>query len=924
MSSTEGDCVVCFKPVDVLSVGECDHPVCFECSTRMRVLCLQDECPICRHHLDKVVFTPDCQPFKSISASSFNHSLYDRSFKIGFVNETIKSAYLKLLEHSCRKCGKSTPPFESFDALKDHMRVKHDLFFCELCVTNLKIFTGERKYYTKAQLALHRRKGDPDDSSHKGHPLCQFCDTRFMDTDELYRHLRKHHLYCHLCDADGFDHYYGSYSCLRDHFRKEHYLCEEGECSELNLTAVFRSDIDLKAHKACEHGRGLSKQAARQARTLELQFTLTPRPRGPPPMNVRPERVEEEQIREAIREDYPRNGTTVSIDTGSKEQFPSLGVTPTGPVLTMRPQAMVVRQSSGALVKTEQNFPTLGGDSGGSGTPTVRVNITHQPSVSAGPSNAIIKSTAKPNVSIQLHNRPTSASQFKISEAPKQHKQITSRPKSELRSVDETKRFEEEFPSLSKRDKSLLMNDYSSTVSMNNSLAKKLGSAAPVRVVPIAPVAIVSQPKAPPPPTSNAFPALCPSKSSQSLSQPQWIVPVKAEKKERLKQLKVAPAPQIPSVSDLNNTQDFPSLVSNSRSKSKKGNKSETQRQVEDNSKKEKKKVLKITDDVKVNNTPENTRKTVPPDSMYEKKLKEALLGAESKRKSDPESTWVEWKGKKNHMNGKVEEQCVNFEKLKLNSNSAPSKKIIEPPVLDDFPALNAGKGIPGFRNAKNESILASNTNKVTLSENAKNKLSYSENLKIKNVINNKVNNNNDADNDKCKQSDFIGSPASVFHGSVPPCNGFTFTNSSGQSYNIPVHNYLEPPNFNQRNKALVVNFMKAMCSKESILEFKEVSRQFREGVYSAEAYYEHCRGSIKEEFEVLFPELLALLPDISKQRELHKIYSDITECNLEVCSTCGQILLPNDAESHVASHSLLTHFPALGAPVQATPVWRK
>lgn len=398
-------------------------------------------------------------------------------------------------------------------------------------------------------------------------------------------------------------------------------------------------------------------------------------------------------------------------------------------------------------------------------------------------------------------------------------------------------------------------------------------------------------------------------------------MPVKAEKKERPKQLKVAPAPQIPSVSDINNTQDFPSLVSNSRNKSKKNNKSETQRQVEDIFKKEKKKVLKINDDVKINNTPENTRKTVPPDSTYNKKLKETLL--ESKRKSDPESTWVEWKGKKNHVNGKVEEQCVNFEKLKLNTNSAPSKKIIEPPILEDFPALNAGKGIPGFRNNRSENILVGNTNKVMLSENAKNKLSYSENLKIKNVIDNKVN-NNDADNEKCKQSDFIGSPASVFHGSVPPCNGFTFTNSSGQNYNIPVHNYMEPPNFNQRNKALVVNFMKALCSKESILEFKEVSRQFREGVYSAEAYYEHCRSSIKEEFEVLFPELLALLPDISKQRELHKIYSDVSECNLEVCSICGQILIPDDASSHVASHSLLTHFPALGAPVQAAPVWRK
>lgn len=47
-------CVVCFKNVDLFSVGECDHPVCYECSTRMRVLCQQNECPICRQVLSKV------------------------------------------------------------------------------------------------------------------------------------------------------------------------------------------------------------------------------------------------------------------------------------------------------------------------------------------------------------------------------------------------------------------------------------------------------------------------------------------------------------------------------------------------------------------------------------------------------------------------------------------------------------------------------------------------------------------------------------------------------------------------------------------------------------------------------------------------------------------------------------------------------
>lgn len=55
-NSFESTCVVCFKQDNLYySIGECDHPVCYECSTRMRVLCRQNECPICRQDLSKVI-----------------------------------------------------------------------------------------------------------------------------------------------------------------------------------------------------------------------------------------------------------------------------------------------------------------------------------------------------------------------------------------------------------------------------------------------------------------------------------------------------------------------------------------------------------------------------------------------------------------------------------------------------------------------------------------------------------------------------------------------------------------------------------------------------------------------------------------------------------------------------------------------------
>ena len=53
-SNSEDACQVCMNKMEVFSVGECNHPVCHICSTRMRVLCQRNECAICRQDLPKV------------------------------------------------------------------------------------------------------------------------------------------------------------------------------------------------------------------------------------------------------------------------------------------------------------------------------------------------------------------------------------------------------------------------------------------------------------------------------------------------------------------------------------------------------------------------------------------------------------------------------------------------------------------------------------------------------------------------------------------------------------------------------------------------------------------------------------------------------------------------------------------------------
>ncbi len=71
---------------------------------------------------------------------------------------------------------------------------------------------------------------------------------------------------------------FSDYPVLRDHFKEAHYLCEEGDCYDAQFTNAFRSSIDYKAHVATDHSKNMRKHQQRQARTLEIDFNLAPRP----------------------------------------------------------------------------------------------------------------------------------------------------------------------------------------------------------------------------------------------------------------------------------------------------------------------------------------------------------------------------------------------------------------------------------------------------------------------------------------------------------------------------------------------------------------------------------------------------------------------------------------------------------------------
>lgn len=153
----------------------------------------------------------------------------------------------------------------------------HHKILCDLCTRNKKVFTHEHELLTVQELRKHEKFGDDnpgavDQSGFKGHPECGFCRERFYGDDELYSHCRDKHEKCHICDRrnNGREQqYYVNYDSLEQHFRKDHFLCADQDCLDKKFV-VFESEMDLKAHQLETHPNGLSKDARRDARRVDI------------------------------------------------------------------------------------------------------------------------------------------------------------------------------------------------------------------------------------------------------------------------------------------------------------------------------------------------------------------------------------------------------------------------------------------------------------------------------------------------------------------------------------------------------------------------------------------------------------------------------------------------------------------------------
>lgn len=175
---------------------------------------------------------------------------------------------------SCQKCASQSHVVRRYSI---QAGACSNIEFSELCTRGKMVFTHEHELFTAAELRKHERFGDDhpgaiDQSGFRGHPECGFCRKRFYGDDELYAHCRDQHERCHICDRRGEGRrpqYYVNYDALEEHFRKDHFLCLDRECLEKKFV-VFDSEIDLKAHQLEVHPNGLSKDARREARRIDM------------------------------------------------------------------------------------------------------------------------------------------------------------------------------------------------------------------------------------------------------------------------------------------------------------------------------------------------------------------------------------------------------------------------------------------------------------------------------------------------------------------------------------------------------------------------------------------------------------------------------------------------------------------------------
>ncbi|KAL5699258.1 RING-type E3 ubiquitin transferase [Ranunculus cassubicifolius] len=273
----DDSCAVCAETLEWVAYGECGHrDVCSTCVSRLRFICGDRRCCICKSESDIVYIT---KALGDYTTKITNFSVFRKARKEGkngnywyhqdtgaFFDDFDQYNTIKAMcKLSCSICEKTEERgFKTIDKLNSHFFHKHKKLICTLCLEGRKVFICEQRLYTRTELDQHIKVGnlevDGKESGFKGHPMCEFCRKSFYGENELYKHMTTQHYTCHICQRQNPGQYehYKNYDDLEMHFRSLHFLCEHEACLAKKFV-VFTSESDLKKHSVSEHGGSMSR-----------------------------------------------------------------------------------------------------------------------------------------------------------------------------------------------------------------------------------------------------------------------------------------------------------------------------------------------------------------------------------------------------------------------------------------------------------------------------------------------------------------------------------------------------------------------------------------------------------------------------------------------------------------------------------------
>ena len=290
-------CVICAEPLQFVAYGPCGHrDACVECVARLRFVMDDARCVICQQQCPRVFATRAMGDYtETIGAAGFatlpdrvraRELWHDKKLDMFFDDQATCRKIKDLRGLQCAACvsvaggdAEGVEQHHSLKQLKAHLRERHQLHHCEVCLEGRKVFVSQQLLYTKSQLERHRHGGagevDEPLGGFAGHPSCKFCRKHFYDDGQMYHHMQSAHETCHLCRRAQPDKYtyYRDYAELEAHYRSGHHPCLHPECLAKKFV-VFASPNELKNHEGLEHGRAMTKAERKEALRVHVDFNV--------------------------------------------------------------------------------------------------------------------------------------------------------------------------------------------------------------------------------------------------------------------------------------------------------------------------------------------------------------------------------------------------------------------------------------------------------------------------------------------------------------------------------------------------------------------------------------------------------------------------------------------------------------------------